>query len=146
EEPVLDGTRLAFVGVAYHVLLVAGRALHALPLCERRESCAAQSAQVRGLERREHAGPVPRLQELTERRIRPTASVGIDEQRAMRVEGREALEMVQRGLRLRRQGLQFLRRKIAMSVLNRPEVVEDQAALSRVPFSVAVRKEGRNLA
>ena len=51
----------------------------------------------------------------------------------VRVEGREALKMVERRLGLRGEGLQLFGRQVAMPALNRAKIVEDQGALSRLP-------------
>ena len=75
---VLDGARLALVGVADDVLLVAGRVADGLPLDGGREAGAAHAAELRGLEGRERARHVAGLDEFAERGVaRLAGPVGV---------------------------------------------------------------------
>ena len=59
DEAVLDGPRLALVGIAHDVLRRPGRPPHDLPLHPRREAGAAEAPEVAGLERPQQLAHVP---------------------------------------------------------------------------------------
>ena len=78
DEAILDGARLALVGVAHDVLRRAYGRANDLPLRARRESGAAEATKVAGPERPQQAGHVPRLDERADGLVPPSVGVGVE--------------------------------------------------------------------
>src|SRR5581483_2137586 len=96
DKAVFNSARLALVGVADYVLLIAGAVAHRFPFCARRKPGTAHAAQTAGFELSDHSGVVARLEQIAENSILPSSDVRI------------ALRLLIQALRMRlRQRLAF---------------------------------------
>src|SRR6266581_4341738 len=84
DEAVLDGPRLALVGIAHDVLRRPGRPPHDLPLHPRREAGAAEAPEVAGLERAQQLAHVPARDERAHGFVPAPARVRVEAQRHRR--------------------------------------------------------------
>src|SRR2546426_725115 len=138
DEAVLDGPRLALVGIAHDVLRRPGRPPHDLPLHPRREAGAAEATEVAGLERPQQLAHVPARDERAHERTgsaqmarHVAADLHLDHGRwretEVRIEARHALDLVERHAETLRQGREFLGRQVAVLTLDRAETFDDHA-------------------
>src|SRR5690348_13218244 len=77
DEAILDGARLALIGVADHILFIVDTVANYLPFVPCRKSSASHAAQTTRLELRDDSGEVAGLNQAVEDAIFRSANVGI---------------------------------------------------------------------